>query len=209
MWEKIVYAAERFGALAAPWREGAFASLAAAPAAAFLVACAVFCGAKGKRGASKRWYLYFSAACEALLCALALAAGEDVRPAAAAALASFALSLPLYGLLTLFGKKKEKKAPPVFREEEEEPPALPRKVCCFGDVPRGKMPIGDVRMDYALSVAERLRAMPLGAGDRLEADKMCELLHIYKDKAALSGEECGALNDILASLLKMLAKYGG
>ncbi len=96
----------------------------------------------------------------------------------------------------------------------------PKKVCCFAEeaseppapsfsAERAAPPPApnDVRLDYVFSVAERLRSLPLGAGDRLEAEKMNELLSVYKNKGTLSPKESETLNDILASLLKMMAKY--
>ena len=65
----------------------------------------------------------------------------------------------------------------------------------------------DVRLEHIFSVLERLKEMPLGAGDRLEAQKMEEMLRVYRAKTELSAAEADALNDILASLLKMMAKY--
>lgn len=85
----------------------------------------------------------------------------------------------------------------------------PRLVRCFGepDAQTQAHPVKDVRLDYVLSVAQRLKDMPLGAGDRLEAEKMEELLRIYRDKGTLTPAEGETLNDILAALLKMMAKY--
>ena len=61
--------------------------------------------------------------------------------------------------------------------------------------------------DSIFSVVERLKGVSLGAGDRLEVQKYEDLLTVYKSKNALSSEEAQTLNDILASLLKMMAKY--
>ena len=36
---------------------------------------------------------------------------------------------------------------------------------------------------------------------------MSELLQIYRNKGKLSAKECETLNDMLAALLKMMAKY--
>lgn len=84
--------------------------------------------------------------------------------------------------------------------------APPPKVRCFTD--EGKLEVEkDVRLGHIQSVLERLKAMPLGAGDRLEAEKMGELLSVYRTKGELSAQEAAALNDILAALLKMMAKY--
>lgn len=65
----------------------------------------------------------------------------------------------------------------------------------------------DVRLGHIFSALERLRDLPLSAGDRLEAQKTEELLTVYRAKGALSPAEADTLNDILAALLKMMAKY--
>ena len=65
----------------------------------------------------------------------------------------------------------------------------------------------DVRLGHIFSALERLRDLPLSAGDRLEAQKTEELLTVYRAKGALSAAEADTLNDILAALLKMMAKY--
>lgn len=65
----------------------------------------------------------------------------------------------------------------------------------------------DVRLGHIFSALERLRDLPLSAGDRLEAQKTEELLTVYRAKGALSAAEAETLNDILAALLKMMAKY--
>lgn len=211
--------ADACGGLPACVREAVSVTLFAAPFAAFLCAAIVLAAVKGLRARSKAWFLCLSGACMLLFSAFSVFGGaEPLLLFVAAALAQAALDLALYGGLCLFRpraeKPKKKKRPPLPALDEEEefsaPPLAPapRKVDCFTDgegVP--PRPRDDVRIDYALSVAERLRTLPLGAGDRLESDKMCELLRIYKDKGALGVSECRTLNDILAALLKMMAKY--
>ena len=82
----------------------------------------------------------------------------------------------------------------------------PPKVCCFeGEGVRLEQ---DVRLGPVTAAAERLRSLPLGAGDRLEVQKYEELLRVYRAKGVLSAAEADTLNDIFASFLKLLAKYG-
>ena len=128
-------------------------------------------------------------------------------------------------------RKRRKAVPEAYFTDDEEPPLpasaeKPRIVRCFSggaaesggekSPPRAfrsfgpaapARPAKDVRLDYVLSVAERLKELPLGAGDRLEAEKMSELLNIYHGKGDLAPAESQTLNDILAALLKMMAKY--
>ena len=164
--------------------------LLAFPLAAFVVFALLCRFRTAPRGA----YLALSSACAALFAALFPAAGEPAVPALCVALAAWAVYALLFCVL-LFIRRR-----PV--------PELPRKVRCFAQ--GGRVVVGeDVRLGHAFSVLERLLSLPLGAGDRLEAQKAEDLLSVYRGKGELSAEEARALNDVLASLLKMLAKYEG
>ena len=77
---------------------------------------------------------------------------------------------------------------------------------CFSDDDRVTLE-KDVRLGHVSAALERLLSLPLGAGDRLEAQKMSDLLAVYRAKGELSGREADALNDVLAAVLKMMAKY--
>ena len=83
------------------------------------------------------------------------------------------------------------------------PAALPQQPAREGNVVVER----DVRLGHIFSALERLRDLPLSAGDRLEAQKTEELLTVYRAKGSLSPAEADTLNDILAALLKMMAKY--
>ncbi len=198
-------------------------ALLSLPVAVFAVLAAV----SVRRRVSRAGYLLFSCACLSLFLALFLAAGEAVLPALSIALCAFALYALLAGILCLIRPKRsrphaaKKRRPPEedASEEGDTPapspslppspvPALPRKVRCLSGAER--VVVGeDVRLGHIFSVLERLRSLPLGAGDGLEAQKAEDLLEVYRGKGDLSPEEARTLNDILASLLKMLAKYEG
>ena len=223
-------------ALPAPAKDIAFLTLFFAPSAAFLAACIVYGCRRSARRGSKCWFLLFSCGCSLLLCAFAvLSLGSGAVRHIAFSLAALALGMAEYAVLCLIGrerapekrgKRRKKKTPSpeeFFEEEAPLPPPvsgsaadnaapMPRLVRCFGSAPEQdaapSRPLKDVRLDYVLSVAERLKELPLGAGDRLEAEKMGGLLQIYKNKGELSPAEYRALNDVLAALLKMMAKYG-
>lgn len=200
------------GALPAPAADAVFWGLLAIPAAAWAAGMAA---CLAKRGGNVRWFLYLAAGCD--LSAAAFACYAFARPAlpSAAAEAAFAGMLGLYGLLLLAAKKRQAKKKrrlspeEFFGNEPPEPPAL-RESGAGMHCERGQAarPAQGVRLDYVLSVAERLLSLPLGAGDRLEAEKMNTLLEVYRGKEKFTAEECAALNDILAALLKMMAKYG-
>lgn len=197
--------------------------LLAFPLAAFVVFALLCRFRTAPRGA----YLALSSACAALFAALFPAAGEPAEPALCVALAAWAVYALLFCVLLFIRRRKRRperrKGPSRAGEEEEEVrtegqegmprpsapvPELPRKVRCFAQ--GGRVVVGeDVRLGHAFSVLERLLSLPLGAGDRLEAQKAEDLLSVYRGKGELSAEEARALNDVLASLLKMLAKYEG
>lgn len=202
-------------------RAGGFCFLPlAAPAALFLVLLAVRLCLRSRP--AFRWFAAVSDVCILLFAALALAGERDVLPLAAYALAGKALylllNLPLACPMRARVRKKKRFDP---AEEEEvlgpqslpaarkdaPPESRPAKVCCFGDEEERVQVDKDVRLGPARTLLERLRAMPLGAGDRLETEKTGELLSVYGDKGSLTAAEAETLNDIMASLLKMLARY--
>ena len=129
----------------------------------------------------------------------------------------------LYGVLSAFPayKEKKKKSNAIFNQEyfdlgenfsqtQKNYSKEPKKGCCYtqesAEILNEEYP-AEVRLDHIFSVIERLKNASLGAGDRLEINKYEELLTVYKNKNYLSGEEAQTLNDILASLLKFMAKY--
>ena len=59
---------------------------------------------------------------------------------------------------------------------------------------------------YALSLLEKLRRGELSATDRLEADMLGRTLSVMQGRL-LTAEEKNTLNDCLASVLKLTAKY--
>lgn len=126
----------------------------------------------------------------------------------------------LFPLLRLPGRKKERRprpaAPPLQAEpaafplQPPPPPAegMPAKVlCCEEKEERETEVEKDVRLGHIFGVLERLKQMPLSPGDRLEAEKAQQLLTAYRAKRTLCAKEAETLNDILAALLKMMAKY--
>ncbi len=63
-----------------------------------------------------------------------------------------------------------------------------------------------LQLDHVFSLLRDLRACELSAGDRLETDAIYRTLDVYRGKN-LTAEEMGTVNDCLASVLKMTAKY--
>lgn len=100
-----------------------------------------------------------------------------------------------------------------FHEELSEQPyaphgEMPPKVCCFEKDAEAGATAGEWGMDlsYADSLLNKLRAKDLTAGDRLEAEALARRLDCYRDKP-LTESERDTLNDCLASILKLTAKY--
>ena len=65
----------------------------------------------------------------------------------------------------------------------------------------------DVQLEHVFQVLKKLQSMKLSAGDRLETDVIRNMLNVYQAKGALSAEETRALNNYLATLLKLMSKY--
>ncbi len=202
-------------------------SLLLLPAGVFLVWVIVCACSRKVRARSKTAYLFVSDIGIFLFCALALFARQDPAQVVGVALVFRAAYFPFYGILCLFRpkegdaiskKREKKKQKEKFSLPQEPSPAtvsalpqaepMPRMVRCFERAEPGIVVEQDVRLGHIFSVLERLKNLPLGAGDRLEVQKYEELLSVYRNKGNLSSAEAQSLNDILASLLKMMAKYG-
>lgn len=115
----------------------------------------------------------------------------------------------LYGALCLFRVKPSREAPrqvaqisampvngAVRRTPSVQPEAQP--------VPAGA---SVVRLEHALSIADKLLLKNLGRGDRQELEKIKTSLTVLKVKGILSAQEGEALNDMFNALLKLMAKY--
>jgi uncharacterized membrane protein YhaH (DUF805 family) len=107
-----------------------------------------------------------------------------------------------YGILCLFKPKKESEnrgavtvtSLPVSRPSDKIYPDIPAAKC-------------SVRLEHALSIADKLLLKNLGKGDRNELEKMKATLTILHIKGSLSPQEGEILNDTFNALLKLMAKY--
>lgn len=63
-----------------------------------------------------------------------------------------------------------------------------------------------LRLDHAASLIERLEQCELAAGDRLEVDALSHTLESFRGRA-LTAQETRSVNDCLATILKLTAKY--
>ena len=64
-----------------------------------------------------------------------------------------------------------------------------------------------VRLDHALSIADKLLLKTLGRGDRQELEKIKTSLTVLKVKGELTPQDGEALNEMFNALLKLMAKY--
>ncbi len=109
-------------------------------------------------------------------------------------------------------KSREDKMFEKFHEELSEKPyssrsAMPQKICCFETGERNATAEEyGMRLSYADTLLEKLRAKKLGAGDRLETEEIARRLDCYRQKP-LNEDERNSLNDCLSSVLKLTAKY--
>lgn len=92
-------------------------------------------------------------------------------------------------------------------ERAEKPKPAPPKVCNFEEEsPARSAAESGMQLKYAEELLARLKKSQLVPADRLELEAMSHSLGAYRTKALTEGE-MGALNDCLASILKMTAKY--
>ena len=66
---------------------------------------------------------------------------------------------------------------------------------------------GKLRLEHVRKMLQKLKTADLTPGDRLEADGISRRITLYATKDLLSGKEVRDLNDCLANVLKMTAKY--
>lgn len=103
----------------------------------------------------------------------------------------------------LYEKFHEELTEKPFTLQEKRPP----KVCCFEEGLGGATAEeSGARLAYADTLIERLRSEKLSAGDRLETEELARTLVRLRSKP-LTEAEINSLNDCLASVLKMTAKY--
>ena len=176
--------------------------------AIFLVALLGCLLSERVRSHGKRAFLYAVNALSAVTLAVFLT--EFTLSQSVAATACFWLiGFILYGVLCLFKGKAQL---------QERPEAQPQKVYTVQSMPissaraqtvQAPAPAAQtgVRLEHALSIADKLLLKNLGRGDRQELEKMKTALTVLKVKGILSVQEGEALNDMFNALLKLMAKY--
>ena len=105
------------------------------------------------------------------------------------------------------GESREERIYRKFHEElrEDIPAQLPPKVNCFEEAPAPAEESG-MRLSYVTTLIGKLTKCRLTPADRLEVDVLDRSVSAYRGKA-LSESELSTLNDCLASVLKLTAKY--
>ena len=84
---------------------------------------------------------------------------------------------------------------------------MPPKECCFERNDEGTtVEEAGMSLEYAVSLLTQLKEKELSAGDRLEVQTLASRLDYYRGKALYENER-NMLNDCLAAILKLTAKY--
>lgn len=112
------------------------------------------------------------------------------------------------------GKKRESRAERIYeRFREEQTPVhrtesgRPPKICCFEEpTPTASAEESGMRLNHVLSLLGKLKDEKLTPTDRLELDVLSRSVDAFREKI-LTEEELRSLNDCLASVLKLTAKY--
>ena len=188
-----------------------FALLAIIDFAAF---GAIFLGALGcclfsekLRAHCKRPFMYVVNAFTALTLAVFLTRFTPAQSIACAAL-FWCLGYALYGVLKLFrakgGALQSVPAPSPAVSAQSVRPARPQTAPA---PPPAAPAVSGVRLEHALSIADKLLLKNLGRGDRQELEKIKTALTVLKVKGVLTPQDGGALNDMFNALLKFMAKY--
>ncbi len=123
-----------------------------------------------------------------------------------------ALVILLLPVLRLNAGKKKNKTQIKSVSEEIKPlpmPPAPKAIITQENAPMpAKTAInGSVQLAHVFQVLKKLQSVKLSAGDRLETDVIQNMLTVYQAKEVLSAEETRALNNYLATLLKLMSKY--
>ncbi len=110
-----------------------------------------------------------------------------------------------YGALCALARPRARTAPRPSNYVSSLPPrAAPR------EVPREVPPAANsgVRLDHALSIADKLLLKPLSRADRQELEKIKTTLTVIQVKGNPTAQEGEIINGQFNALVKLMAKYG-
>lgn len=155
------------------------------------------------RSAGKRPFFHLVNAFSALTLAL-FCLHFEFKEALIVSVALWFSGYLVYGLMCALTPKKatrrEERAPLRVQEAARPYPAA----FVAPNIPPAQ---STVRLEHALSIADKLLLKNLGRGDRQELEKMKTALTVLKVKGTLLPEEGEALNEMFNALLKLMAKY--
>lgn len=172
--------------------------------AALCIAVILCCALSPKiRAMKKRPFLHVLNAFAAITLVIFLTDYPLAQSAAAACIFWFTGYL-VYGSLYLFKKKKRMVSAPL-----QEAPVQPSKIRRppYAPAPAPSPMTGEVRLEHAMSIADKLLLKNLGRGDRQELEKIKTTLTVLKVKESLSPQEGETLNEMFNALLKLMARY--
>lgn len=165
-----------------------------------LIACAV---SPEVRAASKRPFFHLLNAFSAVVFAVFLM-GYEIPPSLIFTALYWCAGYILYGLLCILTKPAKQPVRAVANVVSALPVSTSPLGGGYSDVPAAK---SSVRLEHALSIADKLLMKNLGKGDRQELEKMKTTLTVMQIKGSLSPQEGEILNDNFNALLKLMAKY--
>lgn len=108
------------------------------------------------------------------------------------------------------GKKKsrEERVYEKFRADLEEPrkQSAPPKVCCFEEPPARPAADSGMQLSHVSALLQKLKREKLSPADRLETDLIAQEVESCAEKP-LTPDALERLNDLLATVLRLTAKY--
>lgn len=129
--------------------------------------------------------------------------------AIAAAVAVWLAGFVVYGVLKMFKTKNKDKVNSAQTPASNVSvmPSRPQKPAQPSQIAPQPAVNSVVRLEHALTIADKLLMKNLGRGDRQELEKIKTALTVLKVKGVLSAQEGEALNEMFNALLKLMAKY--
>lgn len=160
---------------------------------------------KAFKKANKSPFLYFTNAFAAVTLGLLLTE-KPLSFSVLCAVVFWCFGYLIYGLLLLLSRRKNKgNKKAVTTISYAKPHTMPQ----ITEIPLRAQPAvkGNVRLEHASSVTEKLLLKELGRGDRQEVERIKTSLALLKTKQNLTPEDNERLNENFNTLLKLMAKY--
>lgn len=166
------------------------------------IVCAAVCVPLKKRGLYRFFALLFLGA------GIVLLAQDPVSALVFLGLyLMFALLLDALFLIRRRGRKRETREERIYKKfhtQLGEPPCPdPPKICCFEDAPPEE---NGMELSHVIKLMDRLRREKLSSADRLELEVLRRTVEGAKGRT-LTPDRLDTLNDCLASVLRLTAKY--